>query len=290
MTHDPLEALEPCPFCGTKPSFESSDSGCIIKCDNDGCWLNQAELFEWSDDDAARRWNTRILAASLPESNQPAAAQSNASAELEDARAEAADSLRTLDAIAEYVGCPHDEELTVDHVRQHYMKLENAAQRQGIEDAGRIANAQAYASAEARLREKTLSLLGEIQAADESNTWSSNRNSIVKRAGWLAEALSAVGDEARPGVMRAAEKAAVTVSGWSASKQQYAERVVGSPSEPPGCPTPGACSCPSAPPDRREIVARTIKQVLFSGSPTDEPSPHCYKVADAILSALDGER
>lgn len=67
-------------------------------------------------------------------------------AELSDARQEAADSLRVLDAIAEYVGCPHDEELTVDHVRQHYMKLENAAQRQGVEDAGRIANAQAYSA------------------------------------------------------------------------------------------------------------------------------------------------
>ncbi|BEV44701.1 hypothetical protein [Afipia carboxidovorans] len=68
-------------------------------------------------------------------------------AELAEARQEAADSLAVLDAIADYVGCPHDEELTVDHVRQHYMKLENAAQRQGIEDAGRIANAQAYAAA-----------------------------------------------------------------------------------------------------------------------------------------------
>lgn len=67
-------------------------------------------------------------------------------AELTEARQEAADSLAILDAIADYVGCPHDEELTVDHVRQHYMKLENAAQRQGVEDAGRIANAQAYSA------------------------------------------------------------------------------------------------------------------------------------------------
>ena len=65
-------------------------------------------------------------------------------AELSEVRQEATDSLRVLDAIADYVGCPHDEELSVDHVRQHYMKLENAAQRQGIEDAARIANAQAY--------------------------------------------------------------------------------------------------------------------------------------------------
>ena len=68
-------------------------------------------------------------------------------AEITEARQEAADSLAILDAIADYVGCPHDEELTVDHVRQHYLKLEDAAQRQGIEDAGRIANAQAYGAA-----------------------------------------------------------------------------------------------------------------------------------------------
>lgn len=55
------EALElkPCPFCGSQPSFESSDTGCVIKCVDDGCWLNQAEVFEWSDDEAVRCWNTR---------------------------------------------------------------------------------------------------------------------------------------------------------------------------------------------------------------------------------------
>lgn len=70
--------------------------------------------------------------------------QSDDAFDIEEMRRENADNVRTLDAIADYVGCPHDEELTVDHVRQHYMKLENAAQRQGIEDAARIANAQAY--------------------------------------------------------------------------------------------------------------------------------------------------
>lgn len=90
---------------------------------------------------------------------------------LGDARDEASDSLRTLDAIAEFVGCPHDEELTVDHVRQHYMKLENAAQRQGILDAGRIANAEARAAGAPageveRLREALENIKSAILRAD----------------------------------------------------------------------------------------------------------------------------
>jgi hypothetical protein len=52
-------SLKPCPFCGTAPSFESTDSGCIIKCTEESCWMNQAEVFEWDDDGAIRRWNTR---------------------------------------------------------------------------------------------------------------------------------------------------------------------------------------------------------------------------------------
>lgn len=72
--------------------------------------------------------------------------QSDDAFDIEEMRRENADNVRTLDAIADYVGCPHDEELTVDHVRQHYMKPENLAQRQGIEDAGRITNAQAYSA------------------------------------------------------------------------------------------------------------------------------------------------
>lgn len=113
--------------------------------------LDHANGFECECDDVgfARTTGARLINSAAEAARSPSDPLDEAAirAELAEARQEAADSLAVLDAIADYVGCPHDEELTVDHVRQHYMKLENAAQRQGIEDAGRIANAQAYAAA-----------------------------------------------------------------------------------------------------------------------------------------------
>lgn len=83
---------------------------------------------------------------------------------LAEAQQEASDSLRTLDAIAEYVGCPHDEELTVDHVRRHYANLEEAAQRQGVEDGNQIARLSVPPSLSTG-HERIIDLLDSLQAA-----------------------------------------------------------------------------------------------------------------------------
>lgn len=139
----------------------------------------------------------------------------------------------------------------------------------------------ANASAEARLREKTLSLLGEIQAADESNTWSSNRNSIVKRAGWLAEALSAVGDEAK--------KSIPVQDAESASGAHVAGRTGGA--HPP---TGASPSDPTA--ERREIVAQIVREAMLAEpfrieNFSERANRRCEiagNAADAILAALDG--
>jgi len=54
--------------------------------------------------------------------------QSDEVFDFEETRRENADNVRTLDAIAEFVGCPHDEELTVNHVRAHYAARPDTAE------------------------------------------------------------------------------------------------------------------------------------------------------------------
>ena len=247
--------------------------------------------------------------------------EADGSVELEDARAEAADSLRTLDAIAEYVGCPHDEELTVEHVRQHYMKLENAAQRQGIEDAGRIANAQAYASAEARLREALVNIRLHIEEILDENDV--DDDGVLEE---IDEALfPAAGDEAKkseggsrkqpfdPADAAGVKSGTVTFDGQTGRPNRDE---VGA-SQTPGSSMSFAADKPIAaeqalrPSDqtaeRREIVARIINPEVFAKYDAELAKDRraengkrwadvCYgeaicralAKADAILAALDG--
>jgi hypothetical protein len=178
-----------------------------------------------------------------------------------------------VDAVGFDVQCCSVPMITVPEVR--YVRADMIAALSTPSDA-------VNESAEARLREAL-----EHYAKEYCEGWCEQdagcANFDHDCGGCLARrALSAVGDEAKKSEGGLAPGCCSAVSPCAYQKRDPTTIC-------DTCKAAQTSGVPSDPPDRREIVARTIKQVLFGGSPTDEPSPHCYKVADAILSALGGE-
>jgi hypothetical protein len=74
MTHDPREALEPCPFCNGEAEIHRRGDhrvSTIYRCTNCGCRLETGEEFSHG-----KRWNERAITASAPKA-EPAADWSN---------------------------------------------------------------------------------------------------------------------------------------------------------------------------------------------------------------------
>lgn len=55
-----MNALKPCPFCGSEAVMTYSKNGFQVFCDNDECILNSLEMIDkTTEHEAAEAWNRR---------------------------------------------------------------------------------------------------------------------------------------------------------------------------------------------------------------------------------------
>lgn len=218
-----------------------------------GKWTVQKNKPNWYSPDQADVEIEPLFAAP-----PPAAAETNASAEarvkyLEDERealrAEAAVNSRLIDEIADFMGCRQGEELTLCHIKQQISTLR---EKLGVALAGDLQHksdcavylAPAYEPRECDCGAKDAIVVARLREALE------RARAILKGPNYqggaslmaMGEAYSVVDEALSPDLHASDCEKQVVPSGYS----EYTPiKVVGSTSEPRGCPVPGACSCPS---------------------------------------------
>lgn len=322
MTHDPREAMKPCPFCGDEPSIstrmdEDIWTHNIVEWTHVSC----AECgihFEWppgADPDAVAQWNTRALTAS-PGEQEPCGWQfccpdgkwigcdEPPANELRDepekfrrvylSPPQAAGWNEAIEAAAAAAEADEGTSTFAISARVRIARCIRALRREAPAPEGvstPSAAAESNASVEARLREAIRLSVPELERARDYNN---APNSVtIKR---LKESLSSAGDEEKKSEGAPAREPGM---GWELSDETRARLaeiddnlrnaainasniVAGNPSSPTA--------------ERREIVVQIVREAMLAEpfrieNFSERAIRRCEiagNAADAILAALDG--